>query len=96
MIVHAELTVCRTNRPQQWPHTSHPLTSAPHTGRPGEPLPNWAGVCRLAARAGGALPEQSPEERLNALHPGFERDLADAEAFFIGSGSLEDLHLFFC
>ncbi|MFH9225328.1 hypothetical protein [Streptomyces lydicus] len=65
-------------------------------GHAGEPLPNWAGVCRLAARAGGALPEQSLEERLNALHSGFERDLADAEAFFIGSGSLEDLHLFFC
>ncbi|MEU5237281.1 hypothetical protein ACH4UR_07570 [Streptomyces lydicus] len=45
--------------------------------------------------AGGALPEQSLKERLNDLHPGFERDLADAEAFFTGPGSLEDLHLFF-
>ncbi|MFD8328490.1 hypothetical protein [Streptomyces lydicus] len=62
----------------------------------------WKALIRTAVqrrhaadRAGEALPEQSLEARLNALHPGFERDLADAEAFFTGPGSLEDLHLFF-
>ncbi|MEU9123102.1 hypothetical protein AB0C96_25100 [Streptomyces sp. NPDC048506] len=48
-----------------------------------------------AVRESGVPSEQSFEEALVEQCPGFERDLADAEAFFTGPGSLEDLMLFF-
>jgi hypothetical protein len=85
-------------------------------------IANWAGVLRLAARAGGwelrpvvghsppqpagmavllsgiyAIGEQGEAwmRRLLAGEPPPEREVAEAERFLTGPGSIEDLELFF-
>ncbi|MFF4836038.1 hypothetical protein [Streptomyces sp. NPDC001315] len=86
-------------------------------------IANWAGVLRLAARAGGwelrpvvgrrpagpagmaevlsgiyAMGEQGEiwMRQLSADGPPPQNEIAEAEAFLTGPGSIDDLELFFC
>ncbi|WP_190111048.1 hypothetical protein [Streptomyces cinnamoneus] len=55
------------------------------------------GTARMmnAAAPGDPLRDSTPEQAINDLHPRFRADLAAAEGFFTGPGSLDDLPQFF-
>ncbi|MFD3455423.1 hypothetical protein ACFWVC_25025 [Streptomyces sp. NPDC058691] len=54
-----------------------------------------AGALNTARLDGATRRQRTVEQEINDLHPRFEPDLAAAEGFFTGPGSLDDLSQYF-